>query len=139
MLLEVGRRHPSKEIIGRLAGVLALNRSEFFFNGNPRVHALVKPLDQQHGPSAWERFRSNAQLRRFYRITNEGMELLSCAALLGDARSPHAFLYILITVRYAVGCSSHVSPPGMPYTPIEKGKPLRLPTSLGKPWRRRTR
>ena len=101
--LESGKRHPSDKIVTRLAEVLGLDRRELFFLANPRAHALLTPEAASTDDSAWDDFRKNDQMRRVHNITNDEMEMLSRVALLGDVRSPRDFIYILNTVRHAVG------------------------------------
>jgi transcriptional regulator with XRE-family HTH domain len=101
--LESGKRHPSDKIVTRLAEVLGLDRREMFFLANPRAQALLSPAIEADANSAWEDFRKNDQLRRAHNITNDEMEMLSRVALLGDVRSTRDFIYILTTVRHAVG------------------------------------
>lgn len=101
--LESGKRHPSDKIVTRLAEVLGLDRREMFFLANPRAQALLSPEVEAEANSVWEDFRKNEQLRRAHNITNDEMEMLSRVALLGDVRSTRDFIYILTTVRHAVG------------------------------------
>jgi transcriptional regulator with XRE-family HTH domain len=101
--LESAKRHPSDKIVTRLAEVLGLDRRELFFLANPRAQALLNPQVEAESSSAWEDFRTNEQLRRIHQISADEMEMLSRVALLGDARSPRDFVYILNTVRHAVG------------------------------------
>ena len=101
--LESAKRHPSDKILTRLAEVLGLDRRELFFLANPRAQALLSPETESTPASAWEDFRKNDQLRRVHSISNDEMEMLSRVALLGDVRSPRDFIYILHTVRHAVG------------------------------------
>jgi transcriptional regulator with XRE-family HTH domain len=101
--LESAKRHPSDKIVTRLAEVLGLDRRELFFLANPRAQELLNPRPEADGRSAWDDFRKNEQLRRIHNITVEEMEMLSRVALLGDVRSPRDFIYILNTVRHAVG------------------------------------
>jgi transcriptional regulator with XRE-family HTH domain len=101
--LESAKRHPSDKIVTRLAEVLGLDRRELFFLANPRAQALLNPQVEAESSSAWEDFRKNEQLRRIHQISADEMEMLSRVALLGDARSPRDFVYILNTVRHAVG------------------------------------
>jgi len=101
--LESAKRHPSDKIVTRLAEVLGLDRRELFFLANPRAQALLTPEADSAQDSAWEDFRKNEQLRRIHNISNDEMEMLSRVALLGDVRSPRDFIYILNTVRHAVG------------------------------------
>ncbi len=101
--LESGKRHPSDKILTRLTEVLGLDRRELFFLANPRAQALLSPETASTPDSAWEDFRNNDQLRRVHGISNEEMEMLSRVALLGEVRSARDFIYILNTVRHAVG------------------------------------
>ena len=101
--LESGKRHPSDKILTRMAEVLGLDRRELFFLANPRAQALLSPEVETPAESAWEDFRKNEQLRRVHNVTGSEMEMLSRVALLGDVRSPRDFIYILNTVRHAVG------------------------------------
>lgn len=101
--LESGKRHPSDKILTRLAEVLGLDRRELFFLANPRAQALLSPETASTSVPAWEDFRNNEQLRRVHSISNEEMEMLSRVALLGEVRSARDFIYILNTVRHAVG------------------------------------
>jgi len=101
--LESGKRHPSDKIVTRLAEVLGLDRRELFFLANPRAQALLTPEVSANEDTAWDGFKKNDQLRRVHNITGEEMEMLSRVALLGDVRSARDFIYILNTVRHAVG------------------------------------
>src|SRR5579862_5353056 len=101
--LESGKRHPSDKIVSRLCEVLGLDRRELFFLANPRAQALLSPEAETPAESAWEDFRKDEQIRRIHNITGDEMEMLSRVALLGDVRSPRDFIYILNTVRHAVG------------------------------------
>jgi hypothetical protein len=83
--------------------VLGLDRRELFFLANPRAQAILSPEPESDAKSAWEDFRKNDQLRRIHSISGDEMEMLSGVALLGDVRSPRDFIYILNTVRHAVG------------------------------------
>jgi transcriptional regulator with XRE-family HTH domain len=101
--LESAKRHPSDKIVTRLAEVLGLDRRELFFLANPRAQALLNPEGTSDGDSVWEDFRKNDQIRRIHNISNDEMEMLSRVALLGEVRSARDFIYILNTVRHAVG------------------------------------
>jgi transcriptional regulator with XRE-family HTH domain len=101
--LESGKRHPSDKIVTRLAEVLGLDRREMFFLANPRAQELLSPAVAAEANSAWDDFRRNEQLRRIHNVTSEEMEMLSRVALLGEVRSTRDFIYILQTVRHAVG------------------------------------
>ncbi len=101
--LESGKRHPSDKILTRMAEVLGLDRRELFFLANPRAQALLSPEIESAPDSAWDDFKNNEQLRRLHNILSDEMEILSRVALLGDVRSPRDFIYILNTMRHAVG------------------------------------
>ncbi|MGD0120305.1 MAG: helix-turn-helix transcriptional regulator [Candidatus Binatus sp.] len=101
--LESSKRHPSDKIVTRIAEVLGLDRRELFFLANPRAQALLSPEIESAPDTAWDDFKKNDQLRRVHNITGDEMEMLSRVALLGDVRSARDFIYILNTVRHAVG------------------------------------
>jgi transcriptional regulator with XRE-family HTH domain len=101
--LESGKRHPSDETLTRLAEVLGLDRRELFFLANPRAHALLSPESKSTTDSTWNDFRRNEQLRRVHHIASDEMEMLSRVALVGNVPSARDFIYILNTVRHAVG------------------------------------
>lgn len=101
--LESGKRHPSDKILTRMAEVLGLDRRELFFLANPRALALLSQEIESAPDSAWDDFKNNEQLRRLHNILSDEMEILSRVALLGDVRSPRDFIYILNTMRHAVG------------------------------------
>ena len=77
--------------------------ANLFFLANPRAQALLSPEVETPAESAWDDFRKNEQFRRVHNVTSSEMEMLSRVALLGDVRSPRDFIYILNTVRHAVG------------------------------------
>jgi transcriptional regulator with XRE-family HTH domain len=101
--LESGKRHPSDKIVSRLAEVLGLDRRELFFLANPRAQALLSVREATPASSAWEEFRRNDQLRRVHNITGDEMEMLSRVAMMGEVRSQRDFIYILNTIRQALG------------------------------------
>jgi transcriptional regulator with XRE-family HTH domain len=103
--LESGKRHPSGKIVRSLAEVLGLDTRELFFLANPHTEALLtdQPVKTEGSGSAWEQLSKNQQLRRAHNVSNNEMEMLSQVALLGDVQSPRDLIYILNTVRHAVG------------------------------------
>ena len=103
--LESGKRHPSDEIVRRLAEVLGLDYRELFFLANPHTKVLLsaQPERAEGSVSAWDQFRTNEQLRRIHNVSNDEMEMLSRVALLGEIQSPRELIFILMTVRHAVG------------------------------------
>ena len=101
--LESNKRHPSDKTIARLAEVLGLDRRELFFLANPRALALLSAETKSTIDSAWDDFRKNEHLRRVHNIASDEMKMLSQVSLLGGEPSAHDFIYILNTVRHAVG------------------------------------
>ena len=101
--LESDKRHPSDKTVARLAAVLGLDRRELFFLANPRAMALLSPETKSTTDSAWDDFRKNERLRRVHNIASDEMKMLSQVALLGGLPSARDFIYILNTVRHAVG------------------------------------
>jgi transcriptional regulator with XRE-family HTH domain len=101
--LESDKRHPSDKTVARLAAVLGLDRRELFFLANPRAMALLSPETKSTTDSAWDDFRKNERLLRVHNIASDEMKMLSQVALLGGLPSARDFIYILNTVRHAVG------------------------------------
>jgi transcriptional regulator with XRE-family HTH domain len=101
--LESGKRRPSDKTLTRLAEVLGLDRRELFFLANPRALALLSPEPKSTTDSAWDDFRKNERLRRVHNIASDEMKMLSQVALLGGDPSARDFIFILNTVRHAVG------------------------------------
>lgn len=100
--LESGKRHPSDKIVSRLAEVLGLDNRELFFLANPHAQALIlEPVGVQG--SSWEQFQKNEKLQRIHNVTQDEMQILSHVALMGDVQSPRDLIYILTTIRHAVG------------------------------------
>jgi transcriptional regulator with XRE-family HTH domain len=100
--LESGKRHPSEKIIAKLAEALGLDNRELFILANPHAEALISEPVRAEG-SCWEQFRQNEKLQRIHNISNAEMQVLSEVALMGDIRSPRELIYILTTIRHAVG------------------------------------
>ncbi len=101
--LEAGKRHPSDQVLGRLAEVLGLEPRELFFLGNPRALEFVRPKEKLAKQSGWEQFRKDARFRRLHNVSDEEVDMLSRVALMGEITSPRDFFYILSTIRYALG------------------------------------
>ncbi len=101
--LESGKRHPSDKIVTRLADVLGLERRELYFLTNPGARELLHQRAQASSASAWEAFRKDERVKRVHNISPEEMEMLSRVALMGDVRSERDFLYILNSIRQALG------------------------------------
>jgi transcriptional regulator with XRE-family HTH domain len=101
--LESGKRHPSDRVLSRLAEVLALDRRELFFLANPHAAQLLQPAETGDRKLTWEQFRKDAHLRSVHNIAQDEMEILSMVAKMGEISSPRDFIYILKTVRVALG------------------------------------
>jgi len=101
--LESSKRHPSDKMLRCIAEVLGLDRRDLFFLANPRAVELLRTQEDSKGKSAWEEFRKDDRIRRTHSITTDEMEMLSAVALMGDVGSPRDFIYILNTVRHALG------------------------------------
>jgi transcriptional regulator with XRE-family HTH domain len=99
--LESGKRHPSDKTIQRLADTLRIDRRRLFFEAKPETQAYLDPPPNP-GESVWDQFSKDENLRRQNDISPEEMEMLSRAAMLGQASSPEDFIYILNTVRQAI-------------------------------------
>jgi transcriptional regulator with XRE-family HTH domain len=100
--LESGKRHPSDRIVSKLAEVLGLDNREMFFLANPHAQALISEPAGVEG-SSWEQFQKNEKLQRIHNVTQAEMQILSHVALMGDVQSPRDLIYILTTIRHAVG------------------------------------
>ena len=101
--LESEKRHPSEQVIIKLARVLRLDMRELFFLANPGAKALVFPDPDSNRYSAWEAFAKDRKLHQLHNISEQEMETLSRVALMGEVRSSHHFIYILIAIRQALG------------------------------------
>jgi DNA-binding XRE family transcriptional regulator len=100
--LEAGRRHPSEKVVISLAEVLGLDPRELFFLANPETRDLVSPTTSSKA-SAWDAFSADQKLRKVHGITGSEMETLSQIALMGEVRSSRDFIFILNTIRHALG------------------------------------
>ncbi|MFZ0888968.1 MAG: helix-turn-helix transcriptional regulator [Candidatus Binataceae bacterium] len=101
--LESGKRHPSDRVLSRLAEVLLLDTRDLFLLANPQVGPLLDTKGQPDSKSAWSEFRKDERVRRIHNITEQEMEALSRVALMGEVRSKQDFIYILNTIRQALG------------------------------------
>jgi transcriptional regulator with XRE-family HTH domain len=101
--LEAGKRHPSDRILVRIAEVLGLDQRDLFFLANPRAVDMLKPHAEDERHSAWDEFRKDDRLKRLHGVTSDEMEMLSKVALMGQINSSRDFIYILNTVRHALG------------------------------------
>ncbi len=102
-LLETGARHPSDKVVHKLAEALALDPRELFFLANPETKALISQEQRTSEASAWDTFAKDESLRKVNHITDQEMQTLSHVALMGEVRSSRDFLFILNTIRQAIG------------------------------------
>ncbi len=104
--IESGKRRPSDAILTRIADVLGFDRRELFFMANPNARALLTPKSKPAENSAWEEFRNDQQAHQVHQINPREFDMLSQVALMGDVRSSRDFIYILNTIRQALGSAS---------------------------------
>ncbi|MBE3604157.1 helix-turn-helix transcriptional regulator [bacterium] len=101
--LEADKRHPSDKILGRLTEVLRMERRDLYFIANPHAIRMLQPDDNSRYQSAWDELRRDNGLRRSHRIKKDEMELLERVAAMGKIPGTRDFIYILNTIRYALG------------------------------------
>jgi transcriptional regulator with XRE-family HTH domain len=101
--LEADRRHPSEKVVVELARVLGLDPRELFFLANPETKGLVTQAADGNGESVWDTFAKDDKLRESHKISDQEMETLSRVALMGEVRSSRDFIFILQTIRHALG------------------------------------
>src|SRR5260370_11775781 len=82
--LEFGKRHPSHEVLRRLAEVLGLERRNLFFLANPGAVELLKSKETPRRRSAWDEFRKDHRLRRMHNIGHDEMNVLVQVQSLGE-------------------------------------------------------
>ncbi len=96
-------RHPSEKIVARLAEVLGLDPRELLFLANPGTKHLISRNHESNGASSWNAFCREETFRKIHNISEKEMQALSGVSLLGEVRSPRDFLFILNTIRHALG------------------------------------
>ena len=100
--IEAGKRHPSDEILTRMADVLGFDRRELFFVANPTTRAMLTPKPQPSDCSAWDEFRKDQQLHQLHQISSRELDMLMQVAMMGEVRSSRDFIYILNTIRQSL-------------------------------------
>jgi hypothetical protein len=80
-----------------------LNPSELFFLANPGTRVLISEQPKSSGLSAWDAFVRDEKARKIHNITDQEMETLSRVARMGDVQGPRDFIFILNTIRQALG------------------------------------
>jgi hypothetical protein len=83
--------------------VLGLDTRELFFLANPGTKRLISRNQESNGASAWNVFCRDETFRKLHNITDQEMQALSGITLLGEIRTPRDFLFILDTIRQALG------------------------------------
>jgi transcriptional regulator with XRE-family HTH domain len=99
--LESGKRHPSQKVVVKLADVLGIDRAELFLLANPQAEAIVGPRNLTN--FAWDEFQKDENIRRTLRITRSELKTLARVSAMGEVRSPRDFVFILGTIRQALG------------------------------------
>jgi transcriptional regulator with XRE-family HTH domain len=101
--LEGGKRHPSEKVVVKLANALELDGRELFLLANPGAKALISEHPKLSGRSAWNDFFKDDKARKVHNISDEEMETLSRVAKMGEVQGPRDFIFILNTIRQALG------------------------------------
>ncbi len=105
MMIETGRRHPSQKLVSQLARELGYDPGELFLLANPGAKALIltERNSEDGEDSAWSNFAKDVSLRELHNITDAEMQVLAQVAKMGQVRSSRDFLFILHTIRQALG------------------------------------
>jgi transcriptional regulator with XRE-family HTH domain len=101
--LETGKRHPSEKMVIRLAEVLGLDGRELFFLANPGTKRLISGNQESNGASVWETFCKDESFRKIHNISDQELQALSGVSRLGEVRDLRDILFILNTIRQALG------------------------------------
>jgi transcriptional regulator with XRE-family HTH domain len=101
--LEAAKRHPSGKVVVKLSEALGLDAGELFLLANPKVGFLISEPRKPDPISAWKAFVKDTMLRKIHNITDQEMETLSQVAKMGEVHSPRDFIFILNTIRQALG------------------------------------
>ena len=101
--LETGKRHPSQQVVVKLSDALKLDARDLFLLANPKVGSLISEQQKADGTPAWTAFVKDVRLRKIHNITDQEMENLSRVAKMGEVQGPRDFIFILNTIRQALG------------------------------------
>jgi hypothetical protein len=101
--LESNKRHPSDNVLARLAKVLDLDPRVLFMSANPIAAHLIKSTAALNGTSAWDALRKDKKVQRLHNITPVEMKFLSQVAEMGEVPSLRDFLQVLNVIRHALG------------------------------------
>ena len=102
-LLEAGKRHPSQQVVVKLSDALKLDAVDLFLLANPKVGSLISEPQKADATPAWTAFVKDVRLRKVHNITDQEMENLSRVAKMGEVQGPRDFIFILTTIRQALG------------------------------------
>jgi len=100
---EKGRRLPSLKHIVKLSEALRFDASDLFLLANPTAGPLISEQQRPDETSAWNAFVKDVRLREIHNITDQEIEFLSQIAKMGEVRDPRDFIFILTTIRQALG------------------------------------
>ena len=101
--LEAEKRHPSRKVVVKLSDALGLDAGNLFLLANPKVGSIISEQQRPAGVPAWNAFVKDMKLRKIHKITGQEMETLSRVAKLGDVQDPREFIFVLNTIRQALG------------------------------------
>lgn len=101
--LESGKRHPSQKLVARLAQVLALDPGELFFLANPTIQTRFFGEETTSHCAAWDDFTRDKNVHKLHHIDDQEMRILREIAGMGKIRSSRDFIFILNSIRQALG------------------------------------
>jgi len=90
-------------VLVNLAGALGLDSGELFLLAHPQAETMIFVKPKAKPDSPWEEFKTDKNTRKVHGITQKEMDFLSRVAMVGKVRSPLDFIFILKTIRNAVG------------------------------------
>jgi len=80
-----------------------LDARDLFLLADLKVGYFIYEQRMSDGTFAWNAFVKDMKLRKIHNITDEEMETLSRVAKMGNVRDPRDFVFILISIRQALG------------------------------------
>jgi len=92
--IESGKRHPSDEILTRLADVLRFDRRELFFVANPTTRAMLTPKAAAVGRLGMGGVSQRSAATSAASDQSAELDMLSQVAMMGEVRSTRDFIYI---------------------------------------------
>jgi transcriptional regulator with XRE-family HTH domain len=105
--LELDRRRPSLSLLERIAQALDLNRERLILISHPEARNFFPAHAEVEAPAgegrAWRDFQRNKALLARHKVTSKELKILSQVALLGRINNPRTFLFVLNSIRQAVG------------------------------------